>query len=65
MVDDDGAGFDPDLVYAGHLGLSTMAERAAVVGADLTVVSAPADGTTVTVTLPYAPGHRGALPDVY
>jgi signal transduction histidine kinase len=65
VVGDDGAGFDPELVYAGHLGLATMAERAAVIGADLTVVSAPADGTTVTVTLPYVPVHRGAIPDVH
>jgi PAS domain S-box-containing protein len=65
VVSDDGAGFDPEIVYAGHLGLSTMAERAAVVGADLTVTSAPADGTTVAVTLPYAPSDRGAIPDAH
>jgi signal transduction histidine kinase len=63
VVDDDGAGFDPETTHAGHLGLSTMAERAAVIGADLTVTSAPADGTTVAVTLPYAPALRGATPD--
>jgi PAS domain S-box-containing protein len=65
VVGDDGAGFDPELVYAGHLGLSTMGERAAVIGADLTIASAPADGTTVTVTLPYTASDRGAVPDAH
>ena len=40
-VRDDGAGFDPDAGHAGHLGLSTMAERAKIIGADLTITSTP------------------------
>jgi PAS domain S-box-containing protein len=51
-VRDDGTGFDPDAGYAGHLGLSTMAERAGIIGADLTITSTPGVGTTVTVSLP-------------
>jgi signal transduction histidine kinase len=54
-VTDDGAGFDPEAGYAGHLGLSTMAERAAAIGAGLTIESAPGAGTTVALSLPY---HR-------
>ena len=50
-VRDDGAGFDPDAGYPGHLGLSTMAERAETIGAKLTITSAPGAGTTVTVSL--------------
>ncbi len=51
-VSDDGTGFDPDAGHVGHLGLSTMAERAGVIGADLAITSAPGAGTTVTVSLP-------------
>jgi signal transduction histidine kinase len=51
-VRDDGAGFDPDAGHAGHLGLSTMAERAKIIGAGLTITSTPGVGTTVTASLP-------------
>jgi signal transduction histidine kinase len=57
-VRDDGAGFDPEAGYPGHLGLSTMAERAAAIGADLTIDSAPGAGTTMTLSLPYHPRNR-------
>ncbi len=59
VVRDDGAGFDPDAQHAGHLGLSTMAERAEVIGADLTITSAPGTGTTVTVSLPHGRRDHG------
>ena len=36
-----------------------MTERAEAIGAGLTVTSTPTAGTTVAVTLPDAPGHRG------
>jgi signal transduction histidine kinase len=52
-VSDNGAGFDPDVARPGHLGLSTMAERAEAIGADLAIASAPDAGTTVTVSLPH------------
>jgi PAS domain S-box-containing protein len=48
-VRDDGVGFDPELGHPGHLGLLTMAERSALVGAELTLASVPGAGTTITV----------------
>jgi PAS domain S-box-containing protein len=50
-IRDDGAGFDQDAPHPGHLGLSTMAERAKTIGARLAVTSAPGQGTTVSVSL--------------
>jgi signal transduction histidine kinase len=58
-VRDDGAGFDPDVKHAGHLGLSTMAGRAKIIGADLTITSTPGAGTTVTVFLPRGRRDQG------
>jgi signal transduction histidine kinase len=55
-VTDDGTGFDPGAVGPGHLGLRTMAERAAVIGADLQLVSSPRAGTRVRLTLPAGGG---------
>ena len=49
---DDGAGFDPGAVGPGHLGLRTMAERAAVIGAGLELTSSPGAGTRVQLILP-------------
>jgi len=51
-VTDDGAGFDPGAVGPGHLGLRTMAERAALIGADLELISSPRAGTRVRLSLP-------------
>ena len=53
-VTDDGAGFEPSAVGPGHLGLRTMAERAAAIGADLELISSPGAGTCVQLTLPAA-----------
>jgi PAS domain S-box-containing protein len=52
VVGDDGCGFDPSTVGAAHIGLSSMRERAAQVGAELDVVSASNAGTVVTLTWP-------------
>jgi len=49
-VTDDGTGFDQSAAHPGHLGLSTMAERAEMIGATLTVTSAPGAGTSVVLT---------------
>jgi signal transduction histidine kinase len=54
IVADDGTGFDPTVAHPGHLGLSTMAERATAIGAALEVESVPGAGTRVTVRLPAA-----------
>jgi signal transduction histidine kinase len=52
-VVDDGVGFDAIVgIRAGRLGLTSMRERAAEVGASLTVRSAPGQGTTVEVLWP-------------
>ena len=56
MVADDGVGFDPDRPTPSDpthgYGLNGMQERAALVGARVTVASKPGAGTTVTVEVP-------------
>ena len=47
-VSDDGEGFDP--ASSGGFGLAGMRERAAAIGADLTIASTPGAGACVTVT---------------
>ena len=50
VIEDDGCGFDPDRqVAAGGFGLLSMQERAARVGAVLSVDSVPEQGTRVAV----------------
>ena len=49
---DDGRGFDPGAVRPGHLGLRTMSERAAAMGATFDLASAPGQGTTIRFHLP-------------
>jgi signal transduction histidine kinase len=54
QVKDDGVGFDPGRLDAGdgpHFGLLGMRERAARIGAQLTIVSSPGAGCTITVLL--------------
>jgi two-component system nitrate/nitrite sensor histidine kinase NarX len=48
-VRDDGKGFHPEQIFAGHYGLSMMRERAEAVGALLTVTSQPGQGTELTL----------------
>lgn len=50
-VTDDGAGFEPARVPRGHLGLVGMRQRADQVGAELSIESAPGEGTTIRVVL--------------
>jgi PAS domain S-box-containing protein len=55
-IEDDGDGFEPDMVVEGrlgHFGMSVMRERAASIGADLAVESAPGRGTRVRLCLPF------------
>lgn len=49
---DDGRSFDTEMSRPGHLGLSTMADRARTIGAELSVSSALGAGTTVTALSP-------------
>jgi len=51
-VTDDGAGFDPDAVPRGHLGLIGMRQRVDLVGGDLRVESRPGLGTTIEASVP-------------
>ena len=46
-ISDDGQGFSREDVPAGHLGLEIMTERAESIGAELTLVSNPGEGTTL------------------
>jgi PAS domain S-box-containing protein len=48
-IADDGRGFDPGAIPAGHFGLAMMRERAHGLGADLQVRSTPGQGTRVIV----------------
>ncbi len=50
-IGDDGRGFDPALSRPGHLGLTTMADRAARVAGQFTIESAPNQGTRIRVIL--------------
>jgi len=50
VISDNGAGFDPTEVPAGHLGLTIMRERADGVGAELEITTASGDGTTIRLT---------------
>ena len=71
-IQDDGKGFDPTQVPAGHLGLTGMEARAARIGATFSCRTEPGKGTTVEVLVPDAvtvavgsePGaRRGPTPD--
>ncbi|MDX1436333.1 MAG: sensor histidine kinase [Anaerolineales bacterium] len=52
-IADNGVGFDPDEVRAaGGMGLRSMHERAAQIGAQITLTSAPGSGTRLEVSVP-------------
>jgi signal transduction histidine kinase len=64
MVEDDGVGFDPEMLAAEqesgkHLGLMAMRERAELLGGELTVHSIPGMGTRVTVRIPMISEEKG------
>lgn len=74
-VADDGRGFDPGVVPAGHLGLASMAQRAEALGGRIEVVSRPGSGTRVRAYLAPRPAPadgdlgaaaavRGPIPSV-
>ena len=48
-ISDSGAGFGSDTRTAGGLGIISMKERAQLIGAQLAIVSAPGEGTSVQV----------------
>jgi signal transduction histidine kinase len=56
VVQDDGCGFDPLSATGRHgMGLALMRERMRELGGTVGVVSAPDEGTTITVSLPATP----------
>lgn len=64
VVSDDGAGFDVGSVHGEtHVGLKIMRERAARIGANVTLASAPGKGTAVTLTLPAHPVAKSGAAD--
>ena len=52
-IEDDGRGFDPSVLTNGKrgLGLSSITERARMLGGEVLIDSSPGRGTTVTVTI--------------
>jgi len=59
-VTDDGQGFEPQRVTAGHYGLRNMQERAARAGGAVRVSSAAGKGTQIHVRLPLVSGGVAA-----
>lgn len=53
-VADNGRGFQPGATRKGGFGLTSMRERASLIGGDLTIASQPEDGTRVELKLPLA-----------
>ena len=63
-VQDDGVGYDAEKsAEHGGMGMSNMRDRARQIGAELQIVSAPGQGTSVTVRVRRAETHqrKGAL----
>jgi two-component system nitrate/nitrite sensor histidine kinase NarX len=60
-IADDGQGFDPQAIPAGHLGLAIMRERAQGVGANVQVRSHTGQGTVVILT--WRGGQTAAAPE--
>jgi signal transduction histidine kinase len=65
MIRDDGKGFEltsvEDLAREGHYGLLGVRERTERAGGVVSLASAPARGTTITVTFPAAGAPSGGL----
>lgn len=61
LLEDDGAGFDPDASRPGF-GLRSMRERAEAIGGRLTVGRGESGGTRIVLSVPAA-GHAGREPD--
>lgn len=51
-VRDNGVGFDPSTSFPGHLGLQSMRERAAQLGANIEIESETGRGTIVRISMP-------------
>ena len=66
-VQDWGIGFDPDAVAEQRFGLQGIRERVRLLEGSVTVQSAPADGTLISVELPVveAPGEPSVEPETW
>jgi signal transduction histidine kinase len=53
-IADDGAGFDPAAPHPGHYGVIGLHEQAQLIDAELEVLSAPGEGSTVRLRMPVA-----------
>jgi signal transduction histidine kinase len=56
-IRDAGVGFDPQKVSEGHFGLEAMRQRAVLYGGEVSITSAPGQGTRVLVQLPLDGGQ--------
>jgi len=54
-IEDNGIGFDPQALCAGHYGIVGLREQAELIGAELRIDSKPDAGTTVCVSLRLSP----------
>ncbi|MDP2818633.1 MAG: histidine kinase [Polaromonas sp.] len=54
-IEDDGVGFDSSASHPGHYGLVGLREQAQLIGAELSVQSAPHEGTTLRLALDRGP----------
>lgn len=57
-IEDDGVGFDSSASHPGHYGLVGLREQAQLIGAELSIQSAPHEGTTLRLALEMGPGIR-------
>lgn len=60
-VHDNGRGFDPTAMGRAGFGLTSMRERASLIGGRLSIASRPRDGTWVTVDVAVPVGIDGAM----
>ncbi len=62
LIADDGIGFDVKASFHGHLGLSSMRERANLIGAEFELASQAGEGTTLRLRLPLSATSEVARP---
>jgi PAS domain S-box-containing protein len=62
-IGDDGCGFDPTLARPGHMGLTTMADRAERIGGQLIIESSPGNGTLTRVIRTHRIETTGVIQD--
>jgi two-component system sensor histidine kinase DegS len=63
-IEDNGRGFSPERVTThllGGVGLRGMQERAALVGGEIRIASAPGEGTTIRLEIPLAQAPAGGI----